>query len=257
MRQDQQAAEQRRQRVAHRVEGLDEVQAGRGALRRPDHRHVGVGRDLQQRHARGQHELGAQEHRKRRDRRRGHEQQRPHRHRRQADDQRGLVADRLDQLGRRQRHDEVGAEEGELDQRRLLVVEREHGLEVRRQHVVEHRTEPPHEEDGGQHRERPGIASLRRRALSGSADVGLDRQASSSRPGTALIIDRAPIAACLQRLGDDISPARVESARGAANGRRRQVRQRCGPANAASSSAGARSAGHGRRRIRRVRSDVQ
>ena len=56
----------------------------------------------------------------------------------------------------RQRHHEVRAEEGELDQHRLRVVHREHGFQVRDQHVVEAGQRAPGEEHGAEHRDGRG-----------------------------------------------------------------------------------------------------
>ena len=56
-----------------------------------------------------------------------------------------------------QRADEVSAEERELHQHRLKIIQRERLLEARDENVVEHRHETPHEEQRGHDRERAAI----------------------------------------------------------------------------------------------------
>src|SRR5438270_249962 len=55
---------------------------------------------------------------------------------------------------RRDRHQEVGAEEGELDEHRPGVVHLEHRLQMRNQHVVEAGETAPGEEEDGKDRDR-------------------------------------------------------------------------------------------------------
>ncbi|EEF22934.1 conserved hypothetical protein, partial [Ricinus communis] len=151
--QDQIGAEQRRQRRAQRVERLHQVQPRGRGLRRAEHRHVGIGRYLQQRDAAGDDEQRAQRHAIRRQPRRRDHQQGAGGHHAQPDDHRFLVADTLDQARRRNRREEVGDEPHRLDQRRLRVVQVEHAAQVRQQGVVDDGDEAPREEQAGQQRQ--------------------------------------------------------------------------------------------------------
>ncbi len=65
----------------------------------------------------------------------------------EADDHGLFVAAPLDQLARGQSEDEIGREEGELDEEGLAVVQAEDSLKVRDEDVVETGEEAPHEKE--------------------------------------------------------------------------------------------------------------
>ncbi|MCY1301919.1 hypothetical protein D9M70_515560 [compost metagenome] len=145
-RQDQRRTEHRGQRRAERVEGLGQGQAARGRIRRTKHGHVRVGRNLQQRDAACQHEESTEEQRIDAKACRRDEQRAADGGDDEAEHDPPFVADALDERAGGQRDDEIGAEEAELDQHRLRVVEREDVLQMRDQNVVQARDEAPHEE---------------------------------------------------------------------------------------------------------------
>jgi hypothetical protein len=155
--QDQVAAEQRRQRRAHRIESLHQVQARRSRFRRADHGDVRIGCDLQQRDARRDDEKGGEHHAVRRQPGGGDHQQGAGRHDQQPDHHRTLVADAFDQLRRRDGRDEIRDEPYRFNQRRLRVVEIEHRAQMRQQGVVDDGDEPPHEKQAGQQGQRRSL----------------------------------------------------------------------------------------------------
>jgi hypothetical protein len=129
--------------------------------RRADHGDIGVRRDLEQGDAARDDEQHHQRHFIGRHARRGYHAQSARRHDQQADDERLLVADPLDQFGRRDRGDEIGDEPDALDQGRLRVGQIEHAAQVRQQRVVDDRDEAPHEEQAGEQAQRRAVALLR------------------------------------------------------------------------------------------------
>ena len=151
------AAEFGRQRGAERVEGLGEIQPARRGALRSKQTHVRVGRDLQQRDAACEYEKAGEEHAVGRHCGGRIEQERAKAGNDKADDDAVLVADRGDDASRRQRHDEIGAEEGELHQHDLRVVKRKQRLQVRDENVVEDGEKAPHEEDGSGHSHRDAV----------------------------------------------------------------------------------------------------
>ena len=155
--QDQHRAQQGAQCRAQRVEGLRQVQPARGRLRPAQQRHIGIGRHLQQRDARGQHEQRAQEQRIGVQALGRTEHQAAHRGDAQPGDDAALVAQALQQPARRHRDQEIGREEAELDQHRLHIAQREHRLQVRDEDVVQRGDQTPHEEQRGQDRQRSGV----------------------------------------------------------------------------------------------------
>ncbi len=193
---DQVAAEQRRQGGADRVERLHQVEPRRGGVRVTDDRDVGIGRDLQQGDAAGDHEQRAEGDAVG-DQARGRDHaQRAERHDAQADHQRALVADAFDQLGRRQRGEEVGDEPHRLDQRGLGVAQLEHAAQVRQQRVVDDGDEAPHEEQRGQQRQRGAVG----RRVAGERSGGGERSRrpywSCHRAGVLCAVAGGVVAAC-------------------------------------------------------------
>ncbi|MNE51769.1 hypothetical protein D3C80_1464140 [compost metagenome] len=166
-------ADQRTDRGAQRVEGLGHVQPGGGGFRPAEDVHVGVGRHLQQGHARGEDEQRGEEERIGLRAGRRIEQQAAEAGGGQADDDPALVAEAFDQAPGGEGHDEVGGEEAELDQRGLHIGEGEHRLQVRDEDVVQRSDQAPHEEQQGQYREGAGVAVLVRlvHGLRGSCAV--------------------------------------------------------------------------------------
>ncbi|MNN16881.1 hypothetical protein D3C81_1300360 [compost metagenome] len=155
---DQQTTEQRRQRGAQRVERLGQREPARRGLLRPQQRDVRIGRHLQHGDAGRQHEQRSKEAFVDAQCSRRPETQRADAGNHQAGDDAVLVTQPRHQPAGRQRHQEIRTEEGELHQHRAGVVQLEHCLQVRNQHIVEAGQKAPHEEDGGGHGQRhPGI----------------------------------------------------------------------------------------------------
>ena len=148
--QDQIGPEQRREHRARRVHRLHQIKARGGGFGLADDRDIGIGRDLQQRDAAGNHEQHQQRDAIGGYRRRQRHAQRARRHDEQPHHQRFLIADPLDQLGRRDRRDEIGDEPHRFDQRRLGVAQVEHAAQMRQQRVVDDGDEAPHEEEAGE-----------------------------------------------------------------------------------------------------------
>jgi hypothetical protein len=58
--------------------------------------------------------------------------------------------------------DKVGAEEGKLNQRSLHIIQQKNRLQMRDQHIVEDRAEPPYEEQRCHHRHGAVVGRVRR-----------------------------------------------------------------------------------------------
>ena len=147
-------AKQGRQHGSRRIHRLHQIKPRGGGLRRADNGDIGIGRHLQQGNAAGDDKQHGQRHLVGWQAGRQNHAQRTHGHNQQADDQRFLIANPLDQLGRGDGGEEIGDEPYAFDQRGLGVIELEHAAQMRQQRVVDNRDEAPHEEQAGQQRQR-------------------------------------------------------------------------------------------------------
>ena len=194
---NQQAAEERRQRGAQRVQRLGQGQPAGAGLLRAEQGHVRIGGHLQHGDAGGQHEQRAEEGGVKVQRRGRPETQRADAGDRQPGHDALLVAQCRDHAPGRHAHQEVRAEKGELHQDRLRVVELEDRLQVRDQDVVEAGQEAPHEEDRGEHAQRqpaagvgrPGRAVIRRGA-DGKGRSGMGHGDSGAGDGRVRVARR-------------------------------------------------------------------
>jgi len=115
--------EVRRNRRAHRIEGLGEIQAAGGGLRRTEDGYIRIGSDLQGCNPCCQDHECAQEQRIGRHHGGRNKQKRTDSHHKDADDHGPLVACPIDQLGCGQREYEISQKERELDQARLGILQ--------------------------------------------------------------------------------------------------------------------------------------
>ena len=161
---DQIAADQRTESGAERVKSLGEIQPARGSPFRPENCDVRISRDLEHGETETDDEERRQEKRVGKKSRRRPEKAAARRGDDQADHDTVLVAQPRDGIAEaggdsevNKRTDKVGAEERELDEHGVEVIEGESILEARDEDVVEDRHESPHEEEDGHDRERTAI----------------------------------------------------------------------------------------------------
>nr|GFD06473.1 hypothetical protein [Tanacetum cinerariifolium] len=156
--QDESAAQQRGQRGAQRVEGLRERKARRGRLGRPQDGHVGVGRHLQQRDARGQHKQRPQKQPVGPLRGGRIKQEGAHGRHHKAQQHALFVAQARHQLAGRNTHQKVRPEKAQVNQVGLRKGQLKNGLQIGNQNVVETRDEAPQKEQGSNGGQRRGVA---------------------------------------------------------------------------------------------------
>ena len=145
---------------AERVEGLREIQAAGGGLGRSKDDHIGIGGNLQQRHASRDNSQRHQKQRKGWNHGRWKKTERADRHDQQACHHGPLVADPINHFAGGKREDEIAGEEEGLHQHDFGIVQREEMLQVRDQNVVEAGDESPQEEERNHHGKR-GFAARR------------------------------------------------------------------------------------------------
>ncbi len=144
--QDQDRADIRHDRRAHRIERLRKGQAAGCSARGAQQRNQRIGHDLHHRHPAGQDEQRKQEQIERRIVRSRNEQQTPRHHRQQPERRPAHIADALDQRGPRDRDNRISAEKRGLHQHRLAVIEREQLFQLRDNDIVE-RGDPAEDEE--------------------------------------------------------------------------------------------------------------
>ena len=131
---------------AQRIERLRESQPEMRTLRRAKHCNKRIGRDLQQRHTRGDHEQRQQDARVEIEHRRhGHEQTSQHHGGQRRDDGADEPQPRQEHGGR-QRNEAVSNEPSKLCQHRFRVAQREHRFHCWDQRIDDRGDEPPREE---------------------------------------------------------------------------------------------------------------
>ena len=135
-----------------------EVEAGGGRFGSSERADIRIDRDLQERETTANDEEGEEEERIEDDNRGRKEEKQSEAHDRERDDDASFVADLAYDPAGRQRHDEVGAEEAELDEKRGDVGEVKEVLEVRNEDVVERGDEANTEVERDHQRQRNGVA---------------------------------------------------------------------------------------------------
>ncbi len=154
---DEHAAEVRRDGGSQRIECLGQIQAAGRGLRRPEDGDVGIGGNLQGGDAGGEDDLRGEKEGIRWHAGSGQEEEDAHSHDAETNHHGALVADGLNQLGGGLREDKVTAEEREIDQLGLGVVQLEDLLEMRDERIVQRGEKAPHEEERCHDGQRPAV----------------------------------------------------------------------------------------------------
>src|SRR3984893_1428102 len=161
---DEIAADQGTKGRAERIEGLGEIQPARCGPFRPEYCHIRISRDLEHGETETDDEERDEEQRVGKESRGRPEEGAARCGNYQANNNAIFVAEPRDGIAKasgdrevKKRTDEVGAEERELDEHGMEVIEGESILEARDEYVVEDGHESPHEEQHGHDRERPAI----------------------------------------------------------------------------------------------------
>ena len=149
---NQQATEERADDGAERVEGLRQIQSAGCGVCRPKHRDIRIGRYLQGRDAGCEHDERGEKERERGHAGGGDEKQCTDAHGEESGDHGALVADPFDDFSCRDAEGCIRAKEDELYEHGFGVVEREDGLQMRDEDVIERCKKAPHEEERGDHR---------------------------------------------------------------------------------------------------------
>ena len=155
--QDKQSAKKRRQESAQGIEGLSQIKSAGSRGGRPQHGDVRIGGDLQTGNPRGKHNERHQKQRIRGNAGRWHEKKRAQAHGEQTHDHRSLIADPVNDLGRRNGEKKIRSEERKLNQHDLRVIQIENRLQMRDKNIVETGQKAPHKKQCSHCHQRRGV----------------------------------------------------------------------------------------------------